>query len=244
MKTVLLAALLAFVMPTSGVLKRYASNRDGLSTSAMKAEGVAVISPVLAKDLAPLLGINWNSGDLNVNATLLVRLPGRCRLELSTPESTKTIAVSSANGTKHTEGGEVPALSAALTQACAVLAVRSGDESSTRENLVRILQGLKIDTRSVALARLDDSVRNVSYLIGNRAEGQPQFWVSKENFLPSRLKYADDKGTWDLRFTDFESQATDDVWPRVLEILKGSEPQLRVMILKADLHADLSSTKF
>ena len=67
----------------------------------------------------------------------------------------------------------------------------------------------------------------------------------KDRFLPSRLKYTDAAGAaWDVRFSDYSSQATGEIWPRVLEVYKGNEPQLRVMVLNANAKADLSTVKF
>lgn len=241
----LLLAVLAVVMPTSGVLKRYAANRDGLHTSAMRAEGVLSVSPVLARELAPLLGVEWTSGQLELDATLSLRLPGRCRLDVTTPLTTKTLVVAVTNGAVRTEGGEVTALTRAVEEACQVLAVKNGDEGATREALLGTLHGLKVETKHISLARIDDSVQKVSYRIGDEADGAPQLWLFKEDFLPSRLRFADPKGQgWTIDFADYGSQATFDVWPRVLEVKRGAEPQLRLMMLRADLKADLSATKF
>jgi len=241
-KSLLVGLIVAYIMPSYGVLKRFANMRDDLTTTAMKAEGVAAVSPVLAKDVAALLGTTWNSGELNVNASLSVRFPGRCRLELSSPETTKTLVAAWSSGKKRSEGGDVPALSVALEQACALLSFKSGEEGATREQLSRHLTSIKVDQKSVMLARFNGTV---SYLIGNKAEGQASLWVYKERFLPSRLKFTDETGAaWDVRFSDYTSQATGEVWPRVIEIVKGNEPQLRVMILNADLKADLSNVKF
>jgi hypothetical protein len=244
MKAALLAMLMAYIMPASGVLKRFAGQRDDLSTSALKATGVAIVAPAVAKDVAALLGVPWNSGDLNLNVTLAVRLPGRCRVELSSAESTKVLAVSWSGAKPHTEGGEVPALTVALEQACALLSLKSGEDGATREALAQRLSTLKVDLRQVSLARSASGVNGVSYLIGQRAEGQPQLWVYKDRFLPSRLRFNDAATQWDVRFSNYGSQATGDVWPRVIEVIKGSEAHLRVMLLSADLKADLSGVKF
>ncbi len=242
MKGALVGLILAYIMPSYGVLKRFANNRDELSTSAVKAEGVAAVAPVLAKDVAALLGTTWNSGELNVNASLSVRFPGRCRLELTSPETTKSVVATWSSGKKRSEGGDVPALAVAVEQACALLSFKSGEEGATRDAISKHLSSLKVDQKQVMLARFNGTV---SYLIGQKADGQPSLWVYKDRFLPSRLKFVDESGApWDVRFSDYTSQATGEVWPRVLEVYRGAEPQLRVMILNADLKADLSTVKF
>ena len=246
MKAKVAALLLAYVMPTGGVLKRFAASRDDLNVTQLKASGVAAVSPVLAKDVASSLGVNWNSGELTLNAVLSVRFPGRCRIDLSSPDSTKTISVAVSAGKKHFEGAELAPLGVALEQACAILALKSGEDGSTREALLKHLGSLKVETKYVSLARLDGAVSStaVSYLIGNKTEGEPQLWVSKDRFLPTRLRFNEGTTAWDVRFSDYTSQATGEVWPRVLEISKGNEPQLRVMVLSADNKADLSQVKF
>ncbi len=242
MKAALLALIVAYIMPSLGVLKRFANERDGLTVSNLKAEGVAAVSPVLAKDVSGLMGITWNSGELMLNASLSVRFPGRCRLELSSPESTKILVAASTNGTVRGEGGEVDALRVGLEQACALLSIKSSEDGATREAVTKYLTSMKVDLKQVALARFNGTV---SYLIGQKAEGQAQVWIYKDRFLPSRFQFTDAGGVaWDVRFSDYSSQATGEMWPRVLEIYKGNEPQLRVMVLNANPKADLSTVKF
>jgi len=249
MKAVLAAIVVAYIMPSYGVLKRFASQRDDLSVSNLKAEGVAAVSPALAKDVSSLMGVTWNSGELMLNASLSVRFPGRCRLELSSPESTKILAATSSGGKAKSEGGDVPALLVGLEQACSLLAQKAAEEGATRDVVSKHLTSLKVDLKQVMLARFYGSV---SYVIGQK-DG-PSFWVyknaaiaasDKDKFLPSRLKFTDESGTaWDVRFSDYTSQATGEIWPRVLEVYKGNEAQLRVMVLNANAKADLSNVKF
>ena len=242
MKAAFLALIVTYIMPSLGVIKRFANERDGLTLSNLKAEGVAAVSPVLAKDVSGLMGITWNSGELMLNASLSVRFPGRCRLELSSPESTKILAAASTNGTARSEGGELEALRVGLEQACALLSIKSSEDGATREAISKHLTSIKVDLKQSMLARFNGTV---SYLIGQKVDGQSQLWVYKDRFLPSRLKYTDESGTpWDVRFSDYSSQATGETWPRVLEVYKGNEAQLRVMVLNANPKADLSAVKF
>ena len=242
MKAALLALVVAYIMPSYGVIKRLASQRDDLTVSSLKAEGVVAVAPVLAKDVSALMGVTWNSGELMLNASLSVRFPGRCRLELSSPESTKVLAAAFTNGKVRSEGGELPALQAGLEQACALLSMKAAEDGATRDAISKHLTSIKVDLKQSMLARFNGTV---SYLIGQKADGQSQLWVYKERFLPSRLKYTDESGTaWDVRFSDYSSQATGEIWPRVLEVYKGNEAQLRVMVLNANPKADLSAVKF
>lgn len=242
MKTAFLALVFAYIMPSQSVLKRFANERDGLTVSNLKAAGVAAVSPSLAKEISSLMGVTWSSGELMLNASLWVRFPGRCRLELSSAESTKVLAAAATNGKGRSEGGDVQALLVGLEQACALLSLKSSAEGATREAVQRYLTSMKVDLKTISLARFNGSV---SYLIGQKTEGQAQAWLYKERFLPSRMKFTDASGAaWDVRFSDYSSQATGELWPRVLEVYKGNEPQLRVMVLDANPKADLSTVKF
>ena len=242
MKALLVALVTAYVMPSWGVLKRLAGQRDDLPVSSLRAEGVAVVSPALAKDASAKLGITWNSGELNLNATIAVRFPGRCRLELGSPETTKAAVAATSGGKARAEGAELAAALVGIEQACGVLALKSGGDGVTREALLKHLGNLGVETKNVSLARFNGSV---VYAIGDREPGKAQFWVYKDRFLPARVLFTDARGTeWDVRFGDYTSQATADWWPRVLEVYKGAEPQLRVMVLSADPKADLSALKF
>ncbi len=242
MKQLLVALTLAYLMPAFSVLKRVASNRDDVSVSQLRADGFAAVAPVLARQLAPALGAPWTSGELTLTATVQVRFPSRCRIDL-TPTSTggKGVTVAWANGRRRNEGPSLPALEVAVEQLCAVLAVKSSSEGESRTALERHLTNLKVDTRTVSLGRFEGAV---VYVLGEKAEGAARFEVYKDRFLPARVKVPDAGGTWDVRFIDYTSQATGDWLPRVIEVYRGNELNLRLSVLSADGHASLESVKF
>jgi hypothetical protein len=236
-----LAALLAYVMPAPSVLKRVAAGRDEVSVTAVKAEGQAAVAPALAKDLAAALGASWTSGELPLAATWSVRFPGRCRLDLLATDSTKGLAAVWAQGKKRTEGPELPAAAVAVEQLCATLALHSAAEGESRAALERHLAALKVDTRVVTLGRFEGAV---AYVLGERAESSPQLWVYKDRFLPARVRLPDAEGGWDVRFIDYTSQSTGEWLPRVVEVYRGGELQLRLTVLSADGRPSLEGVKF
>lgn len=240
-KPMLLAVLLAYLMPAASVLKRVAAGRDELTVSSLRAEGQAAVAPALARDLAAALGAGWTQGELSLAAVWSVRFPGRCRLELSAPDSTRTLAAVWAYGKKRSEGPELAAAAVAVEQLCATLALRSSAEGESRAALERTLAALRVDTRAVSLARFEGSV---AYVLGERSDGASQLWVYKERFLPARVWVADPGGAWDVRFIDYTSQATGEWLPRVVEVYRGAEPQLRLTVLSADGRATLEGVKF
>jgi hypothetical protein len=146
-----------------------------------------------------------------------------------------------ANGKRRTEGPELAAAAVAVEQLCATLALRSAAEGDSRAALERHLSAIKVDTRQVSLARFEGSV---AYLLGDRAETAPQFWIYKERYLPARVRVPDPGGAWDVRFIDYSSQSLGEWLPRVVEVYRAGELQLRLTVLAADGRATLDGAKF
>lgn len=242
MRLAVVAVLLAYVMPAPSVLRRTARERDELGLTAMRVEGTVNVPMAAAADYANALGVTTGPGELQLNAVISMRLPARCRFELSSLDSTKSVAAISNNGKRRSEGGELPALQAALDEICATLALRGAGDGDSGNALERHLQSLKIDTKQSALARYDGTL---AYLIGNKAEGSPQFWVYKDDqFHPGRVRFTDDKGVaWDIKFRDYASQASD-AFPRLVEVWKGDALQLKFTTLSTDVKPKLEDNLF
>ncbi len=241
-RALLFALTVGYVMPAFSILKRLANQRDELTLTALKLDGLGAASPALSRELSAAMGTNWVSGELSLTATLSMRLPGRCRLDLTSTESTKSIAVISNNGKRRVEGPAFAPAQVALEQACALLALHSGTEGETRGAIDRHLSSLKVDTHQVSLERFAGTV---AFVLGNRKEGSAQFWVYKERFLPARVRFTDDAAAeWDVRFIDYTSQATGDWFPRVIEVYRGEELQFRMSILASDTRPNVDAMKF
>jgi hypothetical protein len=240
-KQLVAALVLAYIMPTSSVLRRLAAGRDEQAVVALKAEGLAAVAPVLARELAPALGAAWSSGELSLTATVSVRFPGRCRVDLASPESGRRLAVTWNNGRRRTEGPALAAAQVAVDELCATLALRSATEGESRGALERHLAQLKVEAQKVSLSRFAGAV---VYVLGDRAEGAPQLQIYKDRFLPARVRLTDAGGGWDVRFIDYTSQATGEWLPRVVEVYRGSELHLRLTVLSADGRATLDEAQF
>jgi len=241
MRLFVAALVVAYVMPAYSILRRYAASRDDLTLTGLKVDGLGAASPAVARDVASALGTTWTAGDLPLTSTLYVKYPGRCRLELASPDSGKSLAVAWSTGKLRTEGPEFAAARVALEQVCAVFALKSAGEGETRAALEKHLLALKVDTRATSLGRFAGAL---AFIIGNRADGNAQLWLYKEHFLPARLRFTDDRGTWDVRFIDYSSATTSDWLPRVVEVYKGQELQLKLTTLSADTRVELESVKF
>src|SRR5687767_1724404 len=110
------SAALAYVIPAYSILRRLVERRDDLRLNTLKVTGSISFSGEAAREAAPVLGASGER-DVIADGTISLKLPGRCRLDVSTPEE-KRIAVASANGKRRAEGGELPSLTQAMTQIC------------------------------------------------------------------------------------------------------------------------------
>ena len=242
MKSLLIALMLTYVMPAGPVLRRLANARDEMTLTALKTDGLAAVSPVMAKEVASALGASWNSGDLSLSASVTMRFPGRCRLDLTSSESNKTLTTTWASGKKRQDGGAFQAARVAVDEFCAVLSIHSGSEGESRAALTNHLGSLKVDTKQSSLGRFAGTI---AYVLGDRAEGAPQFWVYKDKMQPARVRFTDDtKAQWDVRFLDYTSQATGDFFPRIIEVYKGTELHLRLTVLGADTRPEVDAVQF
>jgi hypothetical protein len=242
---VLLAA--SYVLPAWSVFKRVANERDRVSIVALKADGQLTASAEVAKDVAGQLGSAWTSGDLVLTATWSMKLPGRCRLDVSSPDSSKALAFVWANGKARSEGGEWPAAQVAVAEACQFLALHSAADGESHGQLEKHVAALKVDTKQTSLGRLGNEVATV---VGDRAANAPQVWISKgqtptEGFDPVRVRFTDEKGAqWDVKLIDYASPATADWFPRIIEVSKDGVAQLKFTVLAADGKPNLESVKF
>ena len=247
LKAALAAWALTYVLPSFGILKRMAEGRDAQALTTLRIDGSAVVSPSSAREVANLLGVEWTSGELPLNFAVLMKLPGRCRVELSSPESTKVVAAISSNGKRRFEGGELPALATIADEVCALLALHGAGEGESRAAVDRHLGALKVNRAVTSLARFRGTV---TYVVGDPGPEAPQLWVYKphineEQMAPARIRFTDEKSTrWDLQFVDFSSPASGEWFPRLVQIQKANEPVLRLTALKGDNKVKLDDALF
>ncbi len=241
-RTAVLALAIGYLLPSYSILRRLADARDELALNALKVEGSAAIGPAAARDVAALMGVDWQSGELMLNFTASLKFPGRCRLELSSPESTKLLVAVSSNGKRRHEGGELPALQLAVDEVCALLVLRGAGDGDSRAAVEKHLAALKVNTRAISLGRFRGTV---AYVLGDTAEGAAQLWVYKDGFAPARIRVTDDKQiAWDVQFFDYTSQAAGEAFPRQLLVSKGGEQVLRLTALKGEPKPKLDDALF
>jgi hypothetical protein len=231
----------AYVLPQGAILRRLVEARSEMRLVTLKVDGAAIFSGPALAPAASALGLPSDRPELPVDGTLSLKLPGRCRLDVSTPEGKRAGMVVN-GGRRKAVGPELAALAAALEQVCPLLASRSGSDTEARAALERHLRALGVEPGRSSLARFGGEV---AYVLGNAAEGKPQFWVYKDTFRPARMRYTDKAGTaWDVRFLDYTSPTTGEWIPRTLEVWRGSERALRFTALTGDTRTALPDTLF
>lgn len=231
----------AYVLPQGAILRRLVEARSEMRLVTLKVEGAALFSGPALAQAAGALGLPSDRPELPVDGTLSLKLPGRCRLEVAAPEGKRAGMVVN-GGRRKAVGPELAVLGAALEQVCPLLASRSGSDTEARAGLERHLRGLGVEPGRSSLARFGGEV---AYVLGNAAEGKPQFWVYKDTFRPARMRYTDRAGTaWDVRFLDYTSPTTGEWIPRTIEVWRGTERALRFTALTGDSRTALPDTLF
>lgn len=233
------AVAAAYVLPGGAILRRMVNARDELRLTTLRVDGTVSFYGGGVKEAASALNLSADKGETQADASFYLRVPGRCRVEASTPEGGKLSAVEN-NGRKKAEGPALEPLNVALHAVCMLLAARGSSEQETRAELDRQLRGLGVDVRATGLGRIGDAV---AYVLGRT--GQPQFWVFKDVFQPARLRFSDaQKVAWDVRFLDYSAPSAGELFPRVIEVSRNGERLLRFTVLKADTRVGLADRLF
>jgi hypothetical protein len=225
----------AYVLPGGAILRRLVEAREELHLSAARVEGTLWLAGAAMTELGTELP------EYRTDAVFLLRVPGRCRLDATTPDG-KPLSVVDAQGKRHVDGPPVAALTYALQEVCALLALRSSSEADARSALEQHLRGLKVDTHDTSLGRVNGQV---AYVLGAGKPADGQLWVFKDSFLPARVRFTDERGiAWEVRFVDYASPSTGTWFPRQLEVLRGAELQARFTTSRGDSHASVPEKLF
>ena len=158
MKGLVVLTALTYVMAPGPVFRRVCDGRDELNLTTLRVEGSADVAPAYARSVAEAIGVPWSAGPLSVSAAFVAKLPHRCRLELSSVESTRTVAASWVNGKKKADPAAFDALQVAVEEACALLMLKTVGETESRSLLDRHLTLHKIDKSKISLARFNGTV--------------------------------------------------------------------------------------
>lgn len=232
---------LAYVMPSVSILRRVVREEDKAQVYSWKIEGSLSFFGATAKEAAPALKTTLEGVELQSDGVISLRFPHRCRFDAVSADGTTSAAIVS-NGKPRTEGTAIPAMQTAIEQLCGVLAVRTGDEEAARSAVERHLSKLGVDVKKSSFGRMGT---DITYVIGDPAPDKATFHVHKDSFAPAQLRFTDAQGVkWDVRFHDFYSPTTGNAFPRVTELFKNGELQLRFTVLKAEPKAQFADKVF
>lgn len=236
------APALAYVLPAGSILRRLVEARNEVGLVSLRVDGSLTLSGAALQQAAGTLGLPVDRPEAQTDATLFLKVPGRCRLEAGVAEGARVGAVVN-GGRRKAVGVELAPLTRGLTEVCALLALRASSVQEGREMLESHLRTLGVDVaRGSSLARFGGKV---AYVLGGRGEGAGQLWVYKDSFQPARLRWKDKDGTaWDVWMLDYASPATGEAFPRILEVYQNGERQLRFTALRADPRARVDDPLF
>jgi hypothetical protein len=238
----LATAAAGYVLPGGAILRHLVTNRAALHLTTLRAEGTVSFFGGAISEAGAALQLPTDKPETQADATISLRLPGRCRLDVTSPEGTRLSVVDS-QGRLRNEGGVVQALNVALGQVCHLLALRGSTDPETKAELERYLrQQLGVEPGGTWLDRQSDQV---VFMLGRNNPKAAQFGVFKDSFLPARVRFQDSAQIpWEVRFVDYNSPSAGESFPRIIEVSRQGEKLLRLTVLKADSHANVSEKLF
>jgi hypothetical protein len=234
---------LAYILPADAILRRVAEKRAGLSLASLEVAGTFQADAAAAQKLASV-GLDAR-GELTVPARFVMKVPGRCRLELApadVPEAERPwVAVRAGRVSGGGALRDVPAAVALVRSACALLAVStSGAEPGGAYAAAVARRGVSVADES--LGRFDG---RLAYVIGGRAtDRKPLLYVDKETYQPMRLVAPEGASALDVRFLGWGSPMGGDWFPRALEVHEGDALRVRLTTERAAANPKLADLLF
>lgn len=242
----LLAAALpavAYILPVSSILSRMAARRSELSLASLEVKGTFQAEGPDAQKLAQAAGVELRGRELTVPARFLMKVPGRCRLELAARDVAEAdrpyVAVRDARVSGSRGLSELPAAVALVRSTCTLLGTSlSGGAGAYASALAR--RG--VSTSEVSLGRFDG---RIAYVVGARAkDARPVAYVDKETFQPMRL-VSDEGGVMlDARLLGWGSPTGGDWFPRAVEVWRDDAAQVRFTTERAAANPRLADPLF
>ncbi|HEX9288044.1 MAG TPA: hypothetical protein VF904_00875 [Anaeromyxobacteraceae bacterium] len=224
----------AYLPPAPAILRRVAQRRDGLGLAAIEVRGTLAFSGDAAQRAAAVTGLPSTGPELAIPAIVVLKVPGRCRLELA-PDGVATgdrpaISMRGARVTGHRGLDGVPAARALVEGVCTLLGEKGAGGAEPERPLAQALAAKGVALGDVTLGRLSG---RIAWVIGGRAQDtRPQAWVDKQSFQPARLVATLGGAQRDVRLLDFGSPVGGDAFPRAVEVWSGGRLEARFTIEK------------
>jgi hypothetical protein len=219
----------AYLPPASAILKRVVQRRDELGLTAIEVRGSLLLAGDAARSAAATSGLPVAGPELSVPAVVVVKAPGRCRLELLPegvpPAERPAVSLRAGRVLGHRGLEGVPAARALMEGVCALLGERGSGGAEPERALAQALSARGIALQEVALGRLG---ARVAWVIGARPrEQRPQAWIDKQSLQPIRLVAPLGGPPRDVRLLDFGSPVGGDAFPRAVEVWDGERLEAR-----------------
>ena len=234
----------AYLLPIPAILRRVAERRSAQSLATMEVAGTLQAAGAAGDALLAAGGIRGAGGLAALPARLLIKVPGRCRLELLPADATEAerpwllVRDDAVSGTEALAGD--PAFVALLRATCSLLAVPANADDKDQP-WAAALAKRGVPLRNASLGRFDG---RVAWVIGKEKEGTPSAWFDKESFQPVRLVFAEAKLPADVRLLGWGSPTGGDWAPRAIELHAAGALQLRFTTEKASANPKLPDAVF
>lgn len=212
------APALAYLLPATAILRLAAETRAGLELNSIEATGALEL-----RGAAVPAG-----GPSTATARLLVKTPGRARLELVPAESAEGERPAAMVKDERLAGRggleQQPAVAALVRGLATLLSWPTGAEGKgLGDALAR--RGVKLD--EVSLGRTSG---RLAWVLGGRQNdprAPPLALVDKETWMPLGLVFSEGGATWEVRFLDWGSAVGADRVPRSIEVWQAGTLLLR-----------------
>jgi hypothetical protein len=229
------APALAYLLPASAILRKASETRAALELTAVEATGALELHGAALPA----------GGSPTVTARLLVKNPGRVRLELLVADAAEGERPAAMVREERLAGRggleQQPAVAALVRGMATLLAWPTGAEGKALgDALAR--RGVRLD--EVSLGRFNG---RLAWVIGGRLndpKAPPLALIDKESWMPLRLLVAGGGASYDLRFLDWGSAVGADRLPRVIEVWLGTELLLRFSTEKTTANPRLADSLF
>lgn len=235
----------AYILPIPAVLRRVAERRSAQGLASLEVAGTLQAAGAGGEALLAAGGMRAAGGLAALPARLLLKVPGRCRLELVPAGATEADRPWLVVKDDVVSGSDAltadPAFVALVRAACTFLARPAESEGKDRPYAAALAKrGVPLSNES--LGRFDG---RVAWVIGGRATDKtPLAWIDKESFQPVRLLYTEGKLAADVRFLGWGSPTGGDWAPRAIEVHAADILQVRFTTEKASANPKLPELLF
>jgi hypothetical protein len=235
----------AYILPVPAILRRLATRRAAQSLATLEVTGTLQAAGAGAEGVLAAGGVRGAGGLAAIPARILVKVPGRCRVELTPPGvvDADRLHVLVRNDSLTGDAALVrdPSFAAFSRALCALLAV-APDPADADRPWAAALARRGVALGGASLGRFDG---RVSYVVGGRPnEAKPLAWIDKESFQPVRLQFMEAGRMADVRFLGWGSPTGGDWAPRAIEVHAADVLQLRFTTEKASANPRLADLLF